>query len=978
MKNLTKERWRQIDTIFQQVLEKPFETRQAFLNEVCGLDTDLKNQIEKLIAIHKEAEQVLGDSIDTFAAPLLPGFLEHVDGMESDEQDAGSRIGSYQIIKKIARGGMGTVFLAKKANSPYDKKVAIKLIRRGMDSEDVLKRFRNEGQILASLEHPNIARLYDGGIHKDGRPFFVMEYVEGEPIDSYFDRHKLSINDRLNHFKTVCEAVHFAHQNLVVHRDIKPANVLITQDGTVKLVDFGIAKLLDPGQNGFNTFHTQTGIKVMTPEFASPEQIRGNPVTTASDVYGLGVLLYLILTGQKPYIFKTSSMLEIERVICETNPIKPSDAVTGKNHFLSADTSDDPFDPESTAKLRAKSSRLLKRELSGDLDRITLMALRKEPELRYRSALSLAEDLDNYLKGKPVLARPPTFRYRTLKFIQRNKLSVMAAAFALLSVFTGLGVALWQADVARTERDIAQNEAAKAQAVQDYLVHLFEAADPAENQGDQLTAKQIVERGISGLEDDFGNQPEVHVEMLTVLGRVEQALGDFDLSMKLLEEALALSKELYGSEHLNVASVTALLGDVLRWDGEFERADSLLRESLAVRRQFIQGDHPDIANTMIQLARTLEMKGNFEEAEVLYTRALDMQIRLFGENSSAVSTNLNNLGWLLYQMGRLNDAETNLRKSLAIKYQNLESPHPAISSNLSNLSVVLRAKGKYHEAEEFATQALEQEIKLYGDDHPRVTTVLNNLTLILLDLGQYKEAAQNYRLILDNNRRQLGSEHLYVAFSLSGLGRSLTENGQSEEALSLFDEALEIYRKSVGDQHRYYAMTLGLKGEALYYQNLQQSERVLQQAVDILFKSVGRDHHNFTKAMTSLGRVQFANGNIEEAESTLSQSLEIQRQILPDGNPNTVWTLINLGRILTNQKRFREAESILIEAVEMSSTLLASDHWMRLEARLELAACRLKIGLEADSREQYENVRAALQDRTDFHAIRLRTKADEL
>ncbi len=978
MKNLTRNRWQQIDTLFKEVLDQPPEMRHRYLLDTCRADTGLMQHVEKLLQIHAEAEHILGDTVDGFASPLIPGLLNEAEESVEDDEAPGATVGPYEILEKIGRGGMGSVYLAKKTETPYDQKVALKLVRKGMDTQDILRRFRNEGRILASLEHPNIARLYDGGIHSDGRPFFVMEYIEGEPIDAYCDKHKLTIKERIKLFRTVCEAVHYAHQMLIVHRDIKPANVLVTSDGTIKLVDFGIAKLLEPDRMELTGYHTQTGIKLMTPEFAAPEQIQGKQITTTSDIYSLGVLLYILVTGRRPYRLGTASMLEIERIICETVPLRPSEAVTGKALPAPPDTVEDNFDPLTAARLRSKDTGNLRKELAGDLDRIVLKALGKEPERRYRSALGFSEDLDNYVQGKPVQARPSTLRYRARKFVGRNRWVVSGVAVAVFSVFAGLGLALWQANLARIERDTARNEAAKAQAAQDYLVELFQAADPSENRGEQITAREIVERGIASLEEDLGDQPEVHIEMLKVLGRVEQALGDFDLSAELLEEALNKTRELRGDEDMNVAVIAAILGDVLRWDGEFGRAESLLREALEIRRQLITGDHAEIAVNMDRLARTLEMKGDFEEAELLYREALEMRERLFGENSDAVSATLNNLGWLLYQMGKSDEAEQALRRSLEIKNRIMEPPHPAISSNLSNLAVVLRAKGRYREAEIFADQALEQEIKLHGDDHPRVTTALNNRTLILLDLGHYAEAAQNYRLILDNNRRQLGPDHLYVGFSLSGLGRALAEDGRSEEALPLFDEALEIYRNSVGDQHRYYGMSLTLKGEALYYQNPQQAERVLEQSVDIIAQAVGKDHHTFTKALTSLGRTQFANGKIEAAESALTEALDIQRRIQPETNANTVWTLISLGQVLKEQERFEEAEPVLSEAVQKAAAALPPMHWRSITARLDLAACRIGIGRAEASREKINIILNELDGRTDFHAVQLQSRARDL
>lgn len=966
MNKLATNRWHQIDSLFEQVLEKRPEERQSFLKDTCGSDSELIDHLKKLLQLHEEAENILGDSVSTFAAPLVPGLLEEIADITDEEEEPGTRVGTYEILKKIGRGGMGSVYLAQKKDAPYDKEVALKLVRRGMDSDDILRRFHHEGQILSSLEHPNIARLYDGGIHSDGRPWFVMEYIQGVPIDEYCDKHELTVIQRLKLFRIVCEAVHYAHQGLIVHRDIKPANVLVTSDGNVKLLDFGIAKLLEPKRLDLTGHHTQQGFKLLTPEYASPEQIHGKMITTASDIYSLGVLLFFLLTGQKPYRVKSGSILELEKMICETTPVRPSESVTDISNSIAKE------------KFQIKDAKSLKRILKGDLDRIILMALRKESERRYRSALAFAEDIDNFLYGKPVQARSPSLGYRMNKFIQRNHWAVLAASIAIISVLAGLGFSLWQADIARDERDIAQSEAAKAQATQDYLVSLFETADPAQTRGEEISAKEIVQRGIEQLEEDLVDQPEVHAEMLTVLGRVEMALGDFNLSAELLEESLQKKRELYGNDHIEVAATTAALGEVLRWDGEFEQAEDLLREALDIHRRLIKEDNAEVAVNIDRLARTLEMRGNFEESEKLYREALGIRKRLFGENSDAVSANLNNLGWLLYQMGNLGEAELHLRRSLQIKNEIMESPHPAISSNLSNLAVVLRSKGEYQEAEKFALQALEQEIELYGEDHPRVTTALSNRSLILLDLARYQEAADQYRIIVENNRRQLGPDHLYVGFALSSLSLAMMEDGQSEETIPIIDEALTILQNSVGEEHRYFAMSLAIKGETVFYLNPSEAIPILQRSINILTKAVGRKHPNVAKALTILGRSQFETGDYEAAESSYREALNIQRTALSPHHANTIWTLTNLGHLLTVQKRINEAESLLMEANQASIDILPDGHWRRITTQLELATCLKEKGEIEKSDAELMKLQKKLEGRSDFHARRLQVRLNEL
>lgn len=978
MKDLNHYRWQQIDTLFGQALERPPEQRTQFVLEACGTDTELLTHVEKLLHLHDEAEGILGESAGTFAAPLLPELMGQIDDGHPSLDKPGSMIGPYEIIEQIGRGGMGTVYLARKSNDPYEVQAAVKLVRRGMDTQDVLRRFRHEGRILAALKHPNIARLYDGGIHHDGRPWFAMEYIRGEPIDEYCNRHQLSIEERIRLFITVCEAVQHAHQNLVIHRDLKPAHVLVTPGKELKLVDFGIAKLLEPDRMELTNYHTREGIKVMTPEFAAPEQVRGEAVNTASDIYSLGVLLYLLLTGRRPYRTGILSMAEMERLICRTDPVKPSHAVRGGSLPAGSTVDEEPFDAEASAALRKKNVLDLRRMLTGDLDHIVLKALRKEPGERYRSAVGFAEDLENYLNGMPVAARAPTLQYRMQKFMRRNKWIVVAAVAATFSILTGLGIALWQANIATKERDIAQREAAKALAAQDYLVELFEAADPANSQGDQITAREIVQRGIERLEKNLGTEPEVHLEMLKVLGRVELALGDYHSASELLEEALAKTRELRGNHHSDVASVASILGEVVRQQGEFNRAESLLKEALAIFRNFHPADHSDTAITMDRLARTMELKGNFEEAETLYREALVIREKIFGEYSEAFSANLNNIGWLMQQMGRYEDAEEALKQSLAIKKQSIEAPHPSLASNHTNLAVVLRWMGKFEEAEYHSLQALNQRRLLHGDDHPSFTTALSNRSLILIDLARYQEAEENYRFVLQNNRRQLGPEHVYVGFALTHLSNALIQDGRSEEALPLLEEALEVHLNAVGEEHRFYATSLMIQGEALMHQDPMQAVNVLEQSADIFKRVVGWDHPEYAEAMTRLGRVRLLIGEFTSAESTLREALNIQRKTLPDPHLRTIWTLINLGNVLREQNRCEEAEPLLREAVQAPQETLPPGHWRRLAAHLELVACLLNNDEKTSAQHELETVLPALQGRTDFHAIRLQERAGEL
>jgi eukaryotic-like serine/threonine-protein kinase len=625
---MTSERYRQVKVLFQEVLDVPPTARAAYLTKACAGDDALQREVESLLASHEEA----GEFIETPAAAELT--LTYGEA-EQTAASNGQRIGPYQILREIGHGGMGAVYLATRADDQYKKRVAIKLVRRGMDSEFIVRRFRHERQILASLDHPNIARLLDGGTTQDGLPYFVMEYIEGLPMDEYCDRQQLTTAARLELFQTVCAAVQYAHQNLVVHRDLKPSNILITADGTVKLLDFGIAKLLNPELAGAEIDATMTGMRLMTPGYASPEQVRGEVITTASDVYSLGVILYELLTGHRPYHVAARPAHEIAQVICESQPTKPSEAVGRTEILKSSDGTTSNITPEMVSRTRDGQPDKLRKRLSGDLDNIVLMAMRKEPHRRYASVAQLADDLRRHLAGLPVVARGDAFRYRAVKFITRHKVGVAATTMIIIALMGGMMTTLWQAR--KAERRF--NDVRKL--ANSFLFELHDAIEklPGATPARALLVKRALEY-LDSLAQESSGDATLQQELAAAYDKVGHIqgnpysanLGELDGALQSYQKARAIREALLAKNgqstqtQLDLAGSHRRISDMLMQKNDLTNALQHARQSLQLIESLPQ---QELANTQArrEQAAAYESIGEVFKEQGDVTASLEQQRR---------------------------------------------------------------------------------------------------------------------------------------------------------------------------------------------------------------------------------------------------------------------------------------------------------------------------------------------------------------
>lgn len=931
---LSPERWKQIDDIFAAALERPPSERDAFVEAACGGDAQLLAEVRSLLEAEAEAESALGESVDHFAAPLISRLHAEEEAAERDFMPPGTRVGPYRIVEEIGRGGMGAVYRAERADGEFEQTVAIKVVKRGMDTDEVLRRFRRERQILASLQHPNIAALLDGGATGDGRPYLVMEYVDGEPIDLYCDRRRFDIRERLTLFRTVCQAVEYAHRHLVVHRDLKPSNILVAADGTVKLLDFGIAKLVNEDTDG-ELAATRTGLRLLTPDFASPEQVLGLPVTTASDVYALGTVLYALLCGRRAFALSGLTLSEAERVVLDEDALPPSTVI---GRALRGRAGDDAVDPERAAEIahaRATTPQLLRRRLAGDLDTITLTALAKAPERRYGSPAHLADDIDRYLSGRPVLARPDGFVYRASKFVRRHRAGVAAAVVVCLSLFSGLGAALWQARRAQQERDVALQ-------VSSFLEELFQAPDPYADSGerlDTLRVRALVDRGAARLRDELASQPAVQARMLAVLGGVYSNLALHDEAEAHLTESLRIRTHLHGTDHVDVAEVQHRLATVLRDRGELARADTLYRAAIATRRSRLGADHPAHTESLTGLGEMLRLASRYAEADSVLREATRIQRLRAGDPTPALVATLNTHANLLQSRGEYVEAERVRREALSVGRQVHGDRHPQVAVSLGNLATLLVELERPGEAEPLLREALDTYRETVGDEHPHALSALNSLALALNDREAYDDAENTAREALELRRRVHGDRHHGVFTALNTLAIILTNRQKLDEAETVYREQLELSRQIHPGDHTQTVIVLNnlgslLRGRGRY----DEAESLQRETLDMGLRILRDTHPAIATFRTNLAMTLQARNRTPEAEPLLRQALSTLEGALPPHHPRITRARIRLGECLTQLGRFEEAESLLQIAFDQTDDDSPDGAPLRNDARSALHA----------------------------------------
>jgi eukaryotic-like serine/threonine-protein kinase len=802
----------------------------------------------------------------------------------------GDRIGPYRVLRTLGVGGMGEVYLAERADAEFDQQVAIKVVYGG--SRGVKSRLKIERQILAQLDHPNIAHLLDGGSLPDGAAYIVMEYVDGVPIDSYCDSNRLDIAARLKLFQTVCAAVHYAHQNLIVHRDLKPSNILVTATGVPKLLDFGIAKLLDERQAGHHTLAvTHADIRIMTPDHASPEQVRGLAITTSSDVYVLGVLLYKLLTGTSPFVIPSMRLTDIERAICENDPTLPSHSI-GK---------DESSEARATADARGTTAKRLRRTVRGDLDNIVLMAMRKEPERRYGSSQQMAGDIQRYLDGKPVIAHRDTMSYRSAKFVRRHWLPVTATvsvafmilAFAITTYVQSARIAAERDRVAE-QRAVAEQERNRAEEVSTFLVNLFKLSDPQENRGNQVTARELLDSGAKRLETGLQDQPGTKAALLATVGAVYDSLGQYREALPILDESLRLQPP---SRDKSRIDTLLELGRARSGAGDLAGAEVPLQEALGLSRigfgessqefgralwamgqlryqqnrfadakdLYIRGlgnleataaPAIDVSALLDDLAQVYSSEQQWALAKQTYERALEVDRRVLGDDHPRVAMRLNNLAVIAQSIGDLKRAETLFREAIRRDEIAYGDQHPETGAARGNYGLLLQREGRLSEAEPLLRSTLDTELKLYGPDNYNVGYARVSLAMLLHDQGNLPAAEDEYRQALAIYDKSLPTNHQWRASALMHFARLLVDRGRPDEALALSAQSLEIWTTTSPASSPWTAQAHAIHAYALaHLGKSRESADELETALPILIKSRGIDDPAVRRAQAWLKAV---------------------------------------------------------------------------------------------------------------------------
>lgn len=942
------EDWAEADALFQAALDVEPAGREAWLDRQCA-DAGLRARVARLLR-H-------ADSADAFLPEAGALREELLDAL--GEVPPPVALDGYRWIRRIGEGGMGEVWEAEQLH-PVRRRVAVKLVRRGLESAAVLSRFESERQALARMSHPNIAQVYDAGTSGDGRPYFVMEFVDGEPITTHARRLGLGIEERLRMFLDVCDGVEHAHHKGVIHRDLKPSNVLVSGTpgrSVPKIIDFGIARAVDPSGSE-RTLLTEHGQIVGTPDYMSPEQAAGDDVDTRADVYGLGATLFELLTQTRPYEDTAShrpSVPEMLRRIREVDPPRPSRRVDDVS---------------------------VSRRLRGDLDWIVTKALEKDRGRRYSSPNELADDVRRHLRHEPVVAGPPSATYRLSKLIQRHRIAVTAAVAVALALFAGAMAATWQAVRATRAERAALEQARTAEQVVTYLVGLFESADPANARGNVVDARQLLDRGRRKIREELAEQPLVRSRLEVVLGDIHTKLGMASEARQLLEDAVATRRSLLGAGHPDTGLALHGLARAQASAGDDAASEASYLEAIRVLEQALGPDDVAVWEVRLDFAEVVRRRGRFQESEAMYRGALEALARLRGPEHPAVARAWNGLGTALYRLGRFVEAEQAFRNALALKERLLGPDHYEVAMTLSSLSGCLGQLGKDGEAEGIARRAVAIYEKVFGDTHNLLAGAWSNLAAVYGRQGRYAESEAAFLRAAAIRERLFGPDHPETANIYKNLGALHARTGEAAKARTELGRALKIDEAAYGGKGERVAWCLNVLGEVeRRFGSLDLAESYYRRALAAIgatgnvglpdgirarrglallarergrlgeaeaglranlaeTEALGAEHPDVPNVLDDLAETVLARGDVAEAERLLERSLAIRRKTQREGSPDFGATYARLSAVRLAQGNREEAERLAIEAERLALIVLPAQHPDVVRARMALERAR--------------------------------------
>lgn len=887
------ELWQRIKQIVGEALEREGPDREAYLLLECGADEDLRAEVLSLLDAHQRSDALSqSPSID-----LLPDPDENLES-----------IGAYRLLRKLGQGGMGQVWLAEQ-RFPVRRQVAVKLLNPGSYSPASMQRFQAERQSLAMMEHPAIAKVFDAGSVPDGRPYLVMEYVDGVPITDYCDRHKMDVRQRLELFRQVCEGVQHAHQKSVVHRDLKPSNILVTEvDGKPlpRIIDFGIAKSISIGQPHEQTLFTQVGALIGTPGFMSPEQLDSavSDVDTRTDVYSLGVLLYLLLTGSMPFSGKDWRMMPLDQILRELReeePPSPSTRVA---------SSDEPT--VETAELRSTNPEQLASALRGDLDLITMKAMEKNRDRRYATPSDLAADVLRYLESRPILARPASPGYRLRKYVARNRILATAGALVAILAVTFIGMLAYQLHRTTRERD-------RANRITEFMTKMFEVANPTEARGNTVTVREILDKASQSIESDLKSDPQLQAQMMSVMGSVYHNLGLYEKAEPLLTHALEIERRELGPEDFETASTTSRLAASLADAGKLAQAEALLRPLVEIQKRKLGPTHRKTLICMNLLASTLHGQAKYADAEKMYREILDVQRRTYGPDDPITLTLMSNLAALLADAGSHSPEIEQLdREVLEARRRTLGLDHPDTLVSMGNLAIAIDNQGnRAPEAEKLLTDSIAGQRRILGPEHPDTLGSMMVLASVYELEYRFADEEKLARETMEIQRRVDGPDHSDTLGSMTNLASALRFQKRYSEAEQLCRQALAGEARGMSPEHSTTIATKATLADILELERkLPEAEKLDLEVIETERHVFGPDNPATIQSDYVLGKIRKDQGRLEEAEAIFLRDRADFSRVLPPDAPATALAIHALARIAALRGDRTKALSLLRESLD--------------------------------------------------------------